>query len=86
MLLDLPAFCRVGDVARLLGEKQHVIRWWEHEFRRWVQPTRSRRGQRIYSRHTVEILLEIRRLLRVELYTIAGARRQLARRVHGEGT
>ena len=33
---DLPAFCRIGDVAKVLGVETHVVRWWEKEFKRIV--------------------------------------------------
>lgn len=78
MIVEAPAFCRIGKVALLLGVPTHVVRYWESEFKRWVRPDRSKRGQRVYSRRQVEVLQEIRRLLRVELYTIRGAKRQMA--------
>jgi len=67
---------RITEVARMLGEKPHVLRYWEQEFR--IHTTRSTRGQRVYSEHEVARLSYVRQLLRVELFTIAGAKRQLA--------
>jgi DNA-binding transcriptional MerR regulator len=82
---DLPAFCRIGDAAELVGVAPHVLRYWEDEFAKWVRPSRSKKGQRVYSRRTVETLIEIKRLLYVELYTIRGAKRRMAGRGDAEG-
>lgn len=67
---------RIGEVARELGEKPHVLRYWETEF--GVRTTRSKSGQRVYTPAQVAKLRLIRWLLHVELYTTAGAKRQLA--------
>ena len=68
---------RIGEVARLLGVKTSVLRYWETEFRT-LRPKKSSSGQRIYSRKNVERLLVIRELLYERGFTIAGARKQLA--------
>lgn len=67
---------RIGEVARELGEKPFVLRYWEAEF--GVRPTRNKGGQRVYTSTQVAKLRLIRWLLHVELYTTAGAKRQLA--------
>lgn len=69
---------RIGDVARLLNVDPHVIRHWESVFYHWLHITRGRRSrQRWYTPSHVATLIEIRRLLHVELFTTEGARRQL---------
>lgn len=73
---------RIGEVARWLDVEPYVIRYWETEFGFWVRPERGRAKneqsrQRIYSRRHLVMLATIRELLYVELYTIAGAKRQL---------
>ncbi|HSY21246.1 MAG TPA: MerR family transcriptional regulator [Polyangiaceae bacterium] len=75
----LPAklYFRIGEVAELIGVEPHVLRYWEREFRT-IRPTKSRRGQRVYSRRDVETLARIRALLYDEGFTIAGAKRKLA--------
>jgi DNA-binding transcriptional MerR regulator len=72
-----PLWYRIGAVAMMVGCEPHVIRFWEQQFKMWVRPSRSRKGQRIYSRRDVERLSRIRELLYVEGYTIRGARRRL---------
>jgi DNA-binding transcriptional MerR regulator len=75
-------FFRIGEVAELVGVEPHVLRYWEREFRT-VRPSKSAKGQRVYSRRDVESLLRVRDLLYREGFTIAGARKKLAR-VPGE--
>ena len=71
-------FFRIGEVAGLVGVEPHVLRYWEREFRT-IRPTKSARGQRVYSRRDVENLLRVRELLYTQGFTIAGARKQLLR-------
>ncbi|MEM9874654.1 MAG: MerR family transcriptional regulator, partial [Myxococcota bacterium] len=53
-----------------------VLRYWESEFKA-IQPEKSRRGQRVYSRQDVDTLLRVKDLLYGHRYTIAGARKKL---------
>lgn len=74
-------YFRIGEVARLLSLPAHVLRFWEGEFIH-LRPFKGRTGQRLYRRKDVEALLEVRRLLYTQGYTIAGARQRLAERAH----
>ena len=69
-------YFKIGEVARLVGVKPYVLRYWETEFT-IVRPGKTRSKHRLYRRKDVEMLLEIRRLLYVERYTIEGAKRRL---------
>jgi DNA-binding transcriptional MerR regulator len=71
-------YFRIGEVAELVGVEPHVLRYWEREFRS-VRPTKSAKGQRVYSRRDVESLMRVRELLYKEGFTIAGARKKLQR-------
>ena len=71
-------YFRIGEVADLVGVEPHVLRYWEREFR-GVRPTKSAKGQRVYSRRDVENLIRVRELLYKEGFTIAGARKKLLR-------
>ncbi len=68
-------YFRIGEVAELLRVEPHVLRYWESEFSQ-IRPTKSG-GQRVYNRKTVESLVEIRRLLYDQGFSIHGARKQL---------
>lgn len=80
--LELPQklYFRIGEVARLLEVKPHVIRFWEKEFKS-LRPKKSATGQRIFNRRDVERLSTIKHLLYTERFTIEGARKYL--REHG---
>ncbi len=69
-------FFRIGDVSRITGIKSYVLRYWESEFK-FLKPIKNRAGQRVYRRKDVETILEIRRLLYDEKFTIAGAKRRI---------
>lgn len=76
--LPTKLFFRIGEVAGLVGVEPHVLRYWEREFRA-IRPTKSSKGQRVYSRKDVENLLRVRALLYEEGFTIAGAKKKLSR-------
>lgn len=79
-MTELPSklFFRIGEVAGLVGVEPHVLRYWEREFRS-IRPTKSAKGQRVYSRKDVENLLRVRDLLYRDGFTIAGAKKRLQR-------
>src|SRR5438445_8932153 len=80
MTSQLPSklYFRIGEVASLVGVEPHVLRYWEREFRS-IRPSKSAKGQRVYSRRDVENLLRVRDLLYADGFTIAGAKKKLAR-------
>jgi DNA-binding transcriptional MerR regulator len=71
-------FYRIGDVSEITGIKPHILRYWEAEFS-GLHPRKNRAGQRIYERRDVELILEIKKLLYEQRYTISGAKKLLAR-------
>jgi DNA-binding transcriptional MerR regulator len=66
---------KIGEVSRILGVKPYVLRFWETEFR--ITPAKNPSQHRVYKRQEVETLLEIKRLLYDERFTIEGARAKL---------
>lgn len=77
------SYFRIGEVGRILGVEPYVIRFWESEFKS-VRPIRSRSDQRLYRRRDVEELLMIKSLLYEDMFTIAGAKKRLARMKRSE--
>jgi DNA-binding transcriptional MerR regulator len=69
-------YFKIGEVARIVGVKPYVLRYWETEFP-LIRPGKTRSHHRLYRRRDVEALLEIKRLLHNERYTIEGAKRRL---------
>ncbi len=78
---DVPdrLYFRIGEVSAITGVPPYVLRYWESEFPA-LQPRKSGGGQRLYRKRDVVMLLEIKKLLYQERYTVAGARRRLAER------
>ena len=71
-------YFKIGEVCAITGVKQHVLRYWESEFR-ILLPQRAQSKQRLYRRADVETVLAIKRLLKDEGFTISGAKKALAR-------
>lgn len=82
-LVATKPFLKIGEVAKLLGVKPHVLRYWESEFPS-LKPKKNPSGQRIYARADIEAIVEIKNLLYNQRYTISGAKRMLARQEEGE--
>jgi DNA-binding transcriptional MerR regulator len=76
--MELPPkrYFRIGEVSRITGVRPHVLRYWESEFG-LVSPDKTRSNQRIYDREDLAIIMEIKRLLCEERYTIAGAKKRI---------
>lgn len=69
-------YFKIGEVAEIVGVKPYVLRYWEGEFS-LVKPAKTRSRHRLYRRKDVQTLLQIKRLLHNERFTIEGARRRL---------
>jgi len=69
-------FYRIGEVSRVSGLEQYVLRYWETEFPQ-LKPDKGRSGQRLYSKKDLDTVLLIKQLLYKDGYTIAGARKKL---------
>jgi DNA-binding transcriptional MerR regulator len=76
---------RIGEVSRLTETKAFVLRFWESEFP-MLQPVKSPSGHRLYRREDIETVLEIKRLLYEQGFTIAGARKHLAEQGSANGS
>jgi DNA-binding transcriptional MerR regulator len=76
--VELPdkLYFKIGEVARIVGVKQHVLRYWETEFS-VIRPQKSKSNQRLYRRQDVETILAIKHLLYDQKFTIEGARKHL---------
>lgn len=66
----------IREVAEIVGVETYVLRFWEKEFP-MLQPVKESSGHRRYRRKDIEMVLEIRRLLYDEGFTIPGARTAL---------
>lgn len=72
-------YYKIGEVAKLADLKSSVLRFWETEFP-FLCPEKSSSGQRLYSKHDIDMIQQIKQLLYHEKYTIEGVRKRLAPR------
>lgn len=75
--LPLPdkLFYKIGEVSKISGVESYVLRYWETEFP-FLSPRKNRSGQRVYVKKDVELILQIKKLLYQERYTIEGVRKK----------
>ncbi len=66
----------IGEVSDLTGLKQYVLRYWETEFPH-LKPNKNTAGNRIYRQNDIDNLVEIKKLLHEEKFTIKGAKQYL---------
>ena len=64
-------------VAELLGENSFSVRVWSNSFPRYVRPTRTPKGDRVYRSDDIRALELIRYLLKSERLTIEGATKRM---------
>lgn len=69
-------YFRIGEVSRIVDVPAYVLRFWESEFPR-IKPRRTAKGQRMYHRKDLDLILEIKALLYDQKFTIKGARQYL---------
>ena len=70
-------FFSIGEVAELLGENNSTVRFWSTSFPRYVRPTRTPKGDRVYRSDDIRALELIRYLLKSERLTIEGATKRM---------
>jgi DNA-binding transcriptional MerR regulator len=75
--LTPPKLFSIGQVNAITGIPKPTIRYWEKEFRDYLEPLRTTGNQRRYEEKTISDLEKINYLVKVQGYTIEGARRKL---------
>lgn len=70
------AFRTIGEVAKMLGIRQHVLRYWEDQFP-MLRPVKRSGGRRYYRPEDVRLVQTIDRLVHGEGYTLRGARQAI---------
>lgn len=69
-------YYKIGEVAGITKVKPYVLRYWESEFK-IISPKKSASRQRVYTKKDVILIIEIKRLLQKEKYTLEGARKKM---------
>lgn len=67
---------KIGEAARALGVEAYVLRFWETQFP-FLRPRHASSSHRLYQPKDLELLRLVKRLLHVEGYTIAGAKKHI---------
>jgi DNA-binding transcriptional MerR regulator len=68
---------KIGEAARLLGVEAYVLRFWETQFP-FLRPRHALSSHRLYQPKDIALLRMVKRLLHVEGYTIAGAKKHIS--------
>lgn len=69
----------ISVAGSITGVEIHTLRYWEREFSDFLGPVRTTGGQRRYRPVDIQTVFAIKRLLRDEMFSIAGARKHLQR-------
>lgn len=69
----------IGEVAEMLDLSASQIRFWETQFPE-LTPRKSRKGDRKFTESEIELLRKINQLLKVEGFTIKGAKEALKKK------
>ncbi len=74
--LPFKLFYKIGDASKIVGVEPYVLRFWEKEFP-FLKPKKTKGGQRLFTKKEIELLLQIKKMLYEEKYTIEGVRKKL---------
>ncbi len=66
----------ISEVSKITEVEQYVLRYWETEFE-GLKPQKNRAGNRIYTNKDIQLIMQIKSLLRDKKYTIIGAKKIL---------
>lgn len=67
----------ISQVNALTGVPKPTLRFWEKEFKDYIEPLRTPGNQRRYDEKSVDNIQKINYLVKVEGYTLDGARKKL---------
>lgn len=69
-------YINIGELAKKFDVSVSLIRYWEKEFKQ-LKPEKSIKGTRKYSKKNIEIFRQIYQLVKIEGFTIEGAKEKL---------
>jgi len=69
-------FYTIGEVAEMFDVNVSHIRFWTNEFTT-LKPSKNNKGNRLYTSDDIEKLKKIHELVKVQGYTLKGARAKL---------
>ena len=68
-------FLTVNEVSRKTDVTVYTLRYWEKIFSDVLVPLRTKGNQRRYNSEDIKIILKIKKLLKEDLYSTAGAKK-----------
>lgn len=69
-------YFKIGEVSSITKVKPYILRYWESEFK-IISPRKSQAKQRVYTKRDLELILEIKRLLYKDKFTLEGAKKKI---------
>lgn len=75
----------ISQVEAITGINKPTLRYWERNFTGYLAPKRSEGNQRSYTMDEVSKILQIKKLLKSEGYTIQGAKKKLGLHANRKG-
>lgn len=69
-------YYKISEVSQLTGVEPHVLRYWESVFDE-LKPAKNRAGNRIYSPRDIELIMELKVLIRDKQYSTSGAQKEI---------
>jgi len=74
----------ISEVSKMTDLEPYILRYWETEFDE-LKPQKNRAGNRIFTHKDINLIIEIKRLLRDEKYTTEGAKNILKEKLDSNG-
>ena len=71
----------ISEVAEMFDVNTSLLRFWEKEFQQ-LQPRKNSKGNRMYSKKDIELFKKIHELVRVQGFTLEGAKNALRQKVN----
>lgn len=67
----------IQQVSSITGIHKATLRYWEKLFAGFLAPDRTGGNHRLYGTEHVRRILELKRLMKIEGYTVGGVKRRL---------
>ena len=74
-------FYKIGEVSKITDVEPYVLRYWETEFP-FLKPRKNKAGQRVYIKKDLELIIQIKKMLYQERYTIERVRKRIGENIH----
>lgn len=73
----------IGDVERLTGIRQHILRYWEDNIP-LLNPEKDEYGRRVYTQDDLDLVFRLKYLINEKKFTVEGASQELFKESQSE--